>query len=72
MSPGSEVAVTGELVSNRKNRIYEAKAVVQDANGRTLAEATGKYLPIKGADAAAMAADFVGDPSWLFRDGKPA
>jgi hypothetical protein len=31
-----------------------------------LATATGKYLPIKQADLAEMATDFVDDPAWVF------
>ena len=60
--PAEPVLATAELVANRRNRIFEAKAELQDATGRTLATATGKYLPLKEADAAEMAGDFVGDP----------
>jgi len=65
MSPGAEVRLTGELSANRKGRLFETKAMAQDANGRTLAEATGKYLPIKTTDASTLVADFVGDAGWL-------
>ena len=59
--PGADILVTSELVANRKNRLFEAKAAAQDTAGVTLAEATGKYLPLKQTEAAKMAADFVGD-----------
>jgi acyl-coenzyme A thioesterase PaaI-like protein len=72
MSPGCECVVTGELVANRKDRIYDAKAAVHNADGLALAEATGKYLPLKAADASSMATDFVGDASWLLGAVKPA
>jgi uncharacterized protein (TIGR00369 family) len=72
MRPGSDVTLTGELVTNRKGRILEARGIAQDPSGLTLAEATGKYLPIKGADVAQFAVDFVGDPGWFSRDGQPA
>jgi len=65
LSPGEEVIVTGEMTANRKDRIFEAKATARNARGATLAEATGKYLPIKAEDLSAMAADFVGDARWL-------
>jgi uncharacterized protein (TIGR00369 family) len=65
LTPGAEVSVTGELVTNRKGRIFEARGEVRNASGAVLAEATGKYLPIKEADVAQMATDFVGDASWL-------
>ena len=32
-----------------------------------LATATGKYVPISETAATDMAADFVDDPSWVFR-----
>jgi len=67
LPPGDEVLVTGELTANRKGRIFEAKATVQDRGGQMLAEATGKYLPIKDVDVAQLVADFVGDPGWLVK-----
>ena len=69
LRPGEEVMVTGELVENRREKIFVAKAEVKDASGKVLGAATGKYLPIKTADVTEMATDFVGDPSWLF-EGK--
>lgn len=65
LTPGEEVVLTGELVTNRKGRIFEAKAWIENNAGKTLASATGKYLPIQRADAAKLAADFVGDANWL-------
>lgn len=63
--PGQEIVVTSELVANRKDRLFEAKATMHNAANITLAEATGKYLPIKTANVAEWAADFVGDTGWL-------
>lgn len=68
MSPGARVQLTGELTANRKGRIFEAKGTAQDAAGLMLAEATGKYLPIKNANVADMVTDFVGDASWLLEE----
>jgi hypothetical protein len=65
LAPGEEVLLAGEMSANRKDRVFEAKATARNAAGATLAEATGKYLPIKAADLSAMAADFVGDARWL-------
>ncbi|MSU59877.1 MAG: PaaI family thioesterase [Pedosphaera sp.] len=70
MPPGAEVRLTGELAANRKGRLFEAKAAAKDADGRTLAEATGKYLPIKNSHAREFAVDFVGDAAWLLGDVK--
>jgi acyl-coenzyme A thioesterase PaaI-like protein len=63
--PGEPLVATGELTANRKGKIFEAKGTLRDQSGKILAEATGRYLPIKRADAVAMATDFVGDPNWL-------
>ena len=68
-SPGAEVLVTAELVTNRKNRIFEAMAKAQTEDGLTLATATGKYLPLKTTDLTGMAEDLVGDAGWLL-DGE--
>jgi uncharacterized protein (TIGR00369 family) len=68
LAPGQEVTVTSELVENRKNRIYVAQAAVRNSANITLAEATGKYLPIKSADVSEMARDFVGDTGWLLEE----
>jgi uncharacterized protein (TIGR00369 family) len=65
LAPGQEVIVTSELVVNRKDRIYEAKAAARNTANLTLAEAAGKYRPVKAADVAGLARDFVGDTGWL-------
>ena len=70
LPPGEEAIVTAELTANRKGRILEARAGMRSAAGQTFAEATGKYLPIKAADTAEMAADLVGDMNWVLGDGK--
>ena len=63
--PNEKAMATAELVANRRDRIFEAKAELRNESGALLATATGKYLPIKSAEAAEMASDFVGDPRWV-------
>jgi uncharacterized protein (TIGR00369 family) len=63
--PGDELVVEGELVANRRGKIFEAKAEVRNAQGETLATATGKYMPIRDADMAELQQDMIGDASWL-------
>lgn len=65
LAPNAEAVVTGELVENRKGRIFEAKAALCGSDGRSYVEATGKYLPIRDADISQLVTDFVGDASWL-------
>ena len=64
--PGEETVASAELVENRRNKIFEAKAELRNAAGELLASATGKYLPLKEIEASEMAADFVGDPRGVF------
>lgn len=75
LSPGEEILVRAELVLNRRDRIYETKAAMTAPSGRLVAEATGKYVPVKTAELTAMVADFVGDAAWLLapdsRDTRP-
>jgi len=59
--PGQELIVLGELVENRRNRIFEAKGEVRNDENLLLASATGKYLPLKESEVPQMARDFVGD-----------
>ncbi|MGB0578507.1 MAG: PaaI family thioesterase [Limisphaerales bacterium] len=63
--PGEELTVTSELTTNRRNRIFEAKAEIRTANQDLVAEGTGKYLPIKTDQIPAMLQDVVGDISWI-------
>lgn len=65
LTPDVEVFITSELVANRRGRVFEAKATIRDAAGKSLAEATGKYMPIVNADASLMMADFASDARWL-------
>jgi uncharacterized protein (TIGR00369 family) len=62
LRPGQEVLATAELTANRRNKIFEAKGEIKDRDGKLLASATGKYLPVKAVELADMATDFVGDP----------
>ncbi len=64
--PNEEVVATGELVINRRNRLFEARAELKNPKGEILATATGKYMPITDTDAALMSSDFVDDPKWVF------
>lgn len=65
LAPEQETIATGELVQNRKGRIFEARATLLDAAGQTHATATGKYLPVPEAALPQFAGDFVGDQDWL-------
>ncbi|MCI0746439.1 MAG: PaaI family thioesterase [Verrucomicrobia subdivision 3 bacterium] len=65
VTPGAEILATGELTVNRRDRIFEAKGELKNQAGELLASATGKYLPIKQTDVAAMAADIIDPLPWV-------
>lgn len=65
LRPGQGVTATGELVADRRGKMFEAKAEIRDEAGVVLATATGKYLPIKGV-AADLSRDLVGDWQGMF------
>ncbi len=64
--PGEPLVGRAELVADRRGKLFEAKAELRNEAGGLVAEATGKYLPIKNADVNELAADFVNDASWVF------
>ncbi len=64
--PDDILAGSGELVSNRREKLFEAKAELRNQAGLVLATATGKYLPIKEGRLSELVTDFVGDPGWVF------
>ncbi len=64
--PNETLLASGELITNRRDKLFEARAELCNEAGLELATATGKYLPIKDAQASELAADFVGDPGCIF------
>ncbi len=66
--PEEELVVTGELAANRRGKILEAKASVANGAGDFLAEAAGKYIPIKTAGLSPMLGELVGEWRWLLDD----
>jgi acyl-coenzyme A thioesterase PaaI-like protein len=62
LRPGELAVVTAELVSNRRNRLFEAKAELRGGADTLIATATGKYIPIKTTDLTALTADIVAEP----------
>jgi len=61
LRPGEETLATAELVTNRRDRIFEVKSDLKDNAGKIFATATGKYIPVKSVELADMAMDVVGD-----------
>jgi uncharacterized protein (TIGR00369 family) len=63
--PGGEIFATGELTANRRNKLFEARGELRNADGLLFAAGAGKYLPIKPSEQSGMLADFVGDTNGL-------
>jgi uncharacterized protein (TIGR00369 family) len=71
-TPGAEVLAQAELVTDRRGRMFEAKAELRNAAGEILATATGKYMPIRDTDLAELQRDVVGDLGWVLNPPGPA
>ncbi|HYG23848.1 MAG TPA: PaaI family thioesterase [Verrucomicrobiae bacterium] len=62
--PGEELSVSAEMISSRRDRIFEARSEIQNAKGEIVCSATGRYFAAKPEDAAEMMDDIVGDTNW--------
>jgi acyl-coenzyme A thioesterase PaaI-like protein len=64
--PETPLLGLGEIVAERRDRLFLTRGELRDASGTLFAEATGKYIPVPGEPSAAMLADFLDDPTvWL-------
>jgi uncharacterized protein (TIGR00369 family) len=68
--PNVEIVARGEVVTNRRDKLFETKSEIQDLKGTRLATATGKYLPVDKRELSGMADDLVGDPGYWFEAGR--
>jgi acyl-coenzyme A thioesterase PaaI-like protein len=59
------IIATGELVENKREKLYLVKGELKSDKGVTLATSTGKYMPIRNIDYRALLADFEGTPEQL-------
>lgn len=65
LRPEQAVVATGEMVANRRNRIFEAKAEIRSSDNSLMASATGKYLPLKADEMTGFLPDLVGGDEWI-------
>ncbi|MDX1951622.1 MAG: PaaI family thioesterase [Verrucomicrobiota bacterium] len=65
--PGEEILARGEMIENRRNRIFIAQGELKRITGEKLASATGKYMPIPESSFAQFATDFEGTAEQLRR-----
>ena len=64
--PHEELMVVAELVDNRRNKLFQAKAELQNPRGAVHASATGKYLPINEDTLTELLSDFAESTENLF------
>ncbi|HAM73125.1 MAG TPA: PaaI family thioesterase [Verrucomicrobiales bacterium] len=55
---GERTVVTGEVTSNRRNRLFETRGEVRNERGEICASATGKYLALDPGTALTALEDF--------------
>jgi len=67
--PGGEVVATGELIANRRGRLFAARGELRSGAEVVHATASGKYLPIATRLLAGMFGDFVQDPRPVLAGG---
>ena len=63
--PGDHLVTTAELITNRRDRIYETAGDLKNEAGDVVATATGKYMPAKKEETANLLADVIGDTDFL-------
>ena len=68
-NPGEALIAAAELTQNRRDKLFEARATLTNPAGQLVAEATGKYRPIRADEVRGMLTDIIGDVSWLAIQG---
>jgi uncharacterized protein (TIGR00369 family) len=63
--PGEPIIAEGELVENKRGRLFLASGVLKREDGSAICTSTGKYMPVKGGDMGLWMADFEGTPEQL-------
>ena len=65
--PGEELLAVGELVENRRNRVFAARGELRNPVGQSVATSTGKYLPVGEEAMADLMRDFAESTENLFK-----
>ncbi len=62
---GAHILARGEMLENKRHRIFVTKGELLNSSGTVLASATAKYMPIHSLDPALLLADFEGTPEQI-------
>lgn len=63
IAPDVNMTAHGEVVENKRGRLFLVRAEITNQQGDLMAEATGKFLPLPEESQRAMRSEFVGDPT---------
>jgi len=66
VQPNAEFVAVGELVANRRGKLFDTRAELRNLRDEVHASATGKYLPIKGDVVGDMLSDFAENAESFF------
>jgi uncharacterized protein (TIGR00369 family) len=59
--PDQPLVASAELVSNRRDKLFEARGELRNAGHEIVATATGKYLAIKEAEMSGLLDELIGE-----------
>jgi acyl-coenzyme A thioesterase PaaI-like protein len=62
---GMQIVARGEMIENKRDRLYMAKGELLAPDGKVLAASSAKYMPIRNIDASILLADFEGAPEQI-------
>ena len=63
IAPGVEIIGRGELLENKRGRLFLVSARLLNASDELFAEANGKFLPLPAEGQRAMRSEFIEDPT---------
>lgn len=63
IAPDVNMIAHGEVVENKRGRLFLVRAEITNQQGDLMAEATGKFLPLPEDGQRSMRSEFVGDPT---------
>jgi uncharacterized protein (TIGR00369 family) len=63
--PGEMIRARGELVENKRGRLFVSSGELTAPEGRLIASSTGKYMPVRDVPFASLLEDFEGSPEQL-------
>ena len=63
IAPGTDMVARGEMIENKRGRLFLVRAEIVNLQGDLMAEASGKFLPLPEEGQRSMRAEFIQDPT---------